>query len=209
MTATVPTAVSAPDVAEAVDPQVGRILDAAYREFTAGGVRSTTMNRVAESAGLGVATVYRRFPQKALLVRAVILREVAAATSAVAGAMQGADSVEEQCAEGFSAFAHAVSARPLLVRLLRGDTEQDGSAIAPGELVDQIIAMTRDYLAAWIRDLQATGCYTSVDPEVVAEIEARLALSLVIAPDGRIPIGDANASREFARSYLVPLLGRP
>jgi AcrR family transcriptional regulator len=191
----------------AADPQVQRILDAAYGEFTRDGVRATTMNGVAERAGLGVATVYRRFPRKALLVRAVVLREAEAVTNAVDAGMRSALSVEDQCAEGFLAFGRAITERPLLVRLLRGDAQRDGQSVDSGGLADQIIANARDYIARWIRDLQAEGRYRSVDADIVAEIEARVALSLVIVPEGRIPIEDADATRAFATRYLVALLG--
>lgn len=192
---------------EEADASTVRILEAAHDEFTVDGVRATTMNQVAERAGLGVATVYRRFPQKALLVQAVILREAAATTMAVDTAMRGAGSVVEQCAAGFSAFAHALEERPLLIRLLRGETDRDGGLIAAGDLADQIIAMVTDYIASWIRELQAEGRYRSIEPDVVGEIEARLALSLVIVPEGHIPIHDFEAARTFAARYLVPMLG--
>lgn len=195
------------DLATRVDRSTERILDAAYEELTRDGVRRTTMSQIADAAGLGVATVYRRFPQKARLVEAVLLREAARATAAVDAAMRRAGTVEEQVAGGFTAFAHAITERDLLVRLLRGDVDHDGEAVAPGALVDQIMVMARDYIAGWIRELQATGRYRDVDAEVVAEIEARLALSLVLAPEGRIPMHDDAATRAFATKYLVPLLG--
>jgi AcrR family transcriptional regulator len=205
VTATAPAHVV--EFLEDSDPTTVRILVAAHDEFTEHGVRATTMNRVAERAELGVATVYRRFPQKAQLVRAVVLREAALTTIAVDTAMRPEDSVEEQCAAGFSAFARALEERPMLVRLLRGETDRDGGLIAAGDLADRIIAMVRDYLAGWIRDLQALGRFLSIEPEVVAEIEARLALSLVIVPEGQIPIHDNAGARAFAARYLVPMLG--
>ncbi len=195
------------DSAVRVDRSTERILDAAYEELTRDGLRRTTMNQIADAAGLGVATVYRRFPQKARLVEAVLLREAARATAAVDAAMSQAGTVEEQAAAGFTAFAHTIAERQLLVRLLRGDVDHDGEAVAPGALVDQIMVMARDYIAGWIRELQAAGRYRDVDAEVVAEIQARLALSLVLAPEGRIPMHDDAATRAFATKYLVPLLG--
>lgn len=192
-----------------LDATTVRILDAAYAALTEGGVRRTTMNQIADAAGLGVATVYRRFPQKVQLVRAVLLREAGRAVEAVDAAIVQAATVEEQAAVGFTAFAHAIADRPLLIRLLRGDGQHDGEAVAPGELVDQVMVLARDYIAGWIRELQAHGRYLSVDADIVAEIEARLALSLVLAPEGRIPMHDDAATRAFATTYLVPLLGRP
>lgn len=190
-----------------LDATTARILDAAYAEFTHNGFRRTTMNQVADAAGLGVATVYRRFPQKARLLDAVLLREAELATAAVDAAMTSSSSIEEQSGSGFAAFAHYLAGRTLLVRLLRGDADHDGEAVAPGEMIDQVMAVARDYIAAWIRDLQAEGRYRSIDADIVAEIQARLAVSLVLAPDGFIPIHEDEATRAFARTYLVPLLG--
>lgn len=189
------------------DAAVERILDAAYREIARDGVRRTTMNQIAAAAGLGVATVYRRFPQKAQLVRAVIIREAMEVTAAVARALEADAPFEEQAAGGFTAFAHAVHERTLLVRLLRGDTDHDGEAVAPGDVVDQVVGIATTCMADWVRSLQAQGRYLSVDADVVAEIQARLALSLVLAPDGHIPMHDDAATRAFALQYLMPVLG--
>lgn len=193
-------------VADAVDEVALRILDATYAVLSANVGRRTTMNQIADQAGLGVATVYRRFPQKPQLMRALLLREGARLTEVVGEAMTREATVEMQAAAGFSAFAHAIAEHPFLVRLIHGDS--DGWVLGGGDLADQLMAMARDYIAAWIRDLQEQGRYLGVDAEIVAEIEARLALSLIVAPDGKIPMHDEQASRAFALTYLVPLLGR-
>jgi TetR/AcrR family transcriptional repressor of uid operon len=189
-----------------VDRATERILDAACAEFARHGARRTTMNQVAATAGLGVATVYRRFPQKAELVRAVILREAEAVTAAVVAELERQASIEEQAAGAFVAFAHAISSRPFVVRLLRGDAEA-GDGAASGDLVDHLMMDARGRVADWIRELQAHGRYLDADPDVVAEIEARLAVSLLLMPDGFIPMHDDAAARGFAAQYLVPLLG--
>lgn len=198
----------APGRMEAVplDQAAERILDAAGAELARHGVRRTTMNQVADAAGLGVATVYRRFPQKAELVRAVILREADAVTAAVLAELERPAPIEEQAAGGFTAFAHAISNRPLLVRLMRGDADA-GDGAAPGELVDQLMTGAREVISDWIRALQADGRYRSADADVVAELEARLAVSLILIPDGFIPMHDDAATHAFAAQYLVPLLG--
>jgi TetR/AcrR family transcriptional repressor of uid operon len=189
------------------DAATARILDAAQDAIAQHGARRTTMNQIADVAGVGVATVYRRFPQKTQLVRAIVIREAARVTTEVDEAMQRNATVPEQAAAGFTAFAHAIANRPLMVRLLRGDNERDGAVVNAGELADRVMAGARDYLAAWIRALQDQGRYRAVEAEVVAEIEARLALSLVLAPEGRIPMHEDGSTRAFALRYLVPLLG--
>lgn len=194
-----------PGLLAAEDPSIVRILDAACQLLADG--RRATMNEIAETAGLGVATVYRRFPQKAQLVHALLLREAARAVVTVANAMDQDGTVEEQSAAGFAAFAHAIEHRPFLVRAMRGEGP-GGVAFAAGELADQVMVMARDYIAGWIRGLQAQGRYLGIDADIVAEIEARLALSLVLAPEGRIPMHHDAATRAFAAAYLVPLLGK-
>jgi TetR/AcrR family transcriptional repressor of uid operon len=189
----------------AVDQAAERILDAATAEFARRGVRRTTMNQVADTAGLGVATVYRRFSQKAELVRAVVLREAGRVIAAVMDELQRPASAEEQAAGAFTTFAHAVSRRPLLVRLMRAAT--DGEDAAPYDLVNQLMTTARQCISDWIRHLQSQGRYLDADPDVVAELEARLAVSLVLLPKGFIPMHDDVAMRAFATKYLVPLLG--
>lgn len=189
----------------AVDEVALRILDATYAVLSANTGRRTTMNQIADQAGLGVATVYRRFPQKPQLLRALLLREGARLTAVVGEAMARETTVEMQAAAGFSAFAHAIAEHPFLVRLIHGDS--DGWVLGGGDLADQLMGMARDYIATWIRELQAQGRHLGVDAEIVAEIEARLALSLIVAPDGKIPMHDEQASRAFALTYLVPMLG--
>jgi TetR/AcrR family transcriptional repressor of uid operon len=189
---------------EPVDQATERILVAATAEFAIRGVRRTTMNQIAQAAGLGVATVYRRFPQKDQLVRAVILREADAVTAAVVAELARPATVAEQSAGAFTAFAHAISDRPLLVRLMRRAASDDA---APGDLVDRLMTQARSRVADWIRALQADGRYLDADPDVVAELEARLAVSLVLVPAGFIPMHDDTATHAFATKYLVPLLG--
>src|SRR4051812_3767808 len=47
-----------------------RIIEAARKIFFAEGIQASTLERVAEAAGVGVATVYRHFKDKAGLLRA-------------------------------------------------------------------------------------------------------------------------------------------
>lgn len=192
---------------EDADATTVRILDAAFETLSTTGARRTTMNQIADLAGLGVATVYRRFPQKALLIRAVLLREAERLTAVVGAALEGESDVHLQAASGFGAFAQAVSDHPFLVRLLRGDDDDDGQLVASGALSDQLMVLARDYLAGWLRKYQAEGRYCSVDADIVAEIHARLALSLIVSPEGRIPMHDQEAVRAFAEQYLMPILG--
>lgn len=91
-----------------------RIVDAAREAFAADGL-DVSMTGIARRAGVGVATLYRRFPTKAALVREVFAEQLAACTSEVLHAAEDPDPwrgfcrvVEELCEmqardRGFSA----------------------------------------------------------------------------------------------------------
>jgi AcrR family transcriptional regulator len=68
-----------------------RIIDAAHTVFRAGG-HEVPMDRIAAEAGVGVATVYRRFPTREDLVRAVLVQRLTTAmTPALERARQNPD----------------------------------------------------------------------------------------------------------------------
>src|SRR4051812_23999967 len=60
----------------AADATQTRILDAALHEFAARGIRETTVDDIAERAGMGRVTVFRRFGSKERLADLVYAREL-------------------------------------------------------------------------------------------------------------------------------------
>src|ERR1700752_3588468 len=86
------------------DASTERILDAAVACFAEGDIRGVTMNQIAARAGLGVATVYRRFARRGDLVQAVLLREARRLIDAVDAAVSQDAGLEDQVTEGFVAF---------------------------------------------------------------------------------------------------------
>lgn len=186
------------------DESSRRIIDAARTCFAASGIRQTTMNRIAAEAGLGVATVYRRFPQKEQLVQAVLMSEAARFIADVDGKIAGASSPEEQMTQGFTAFVTGISSRPLLINAMRGDSEAGLPLLT--QHGEPVLALGRGFIAGTIRHWQDEGAIADFDADLVAEIFARLALSLVLTPDGLIPTGDDEVTRAFARKHLLPLL---
>jgi AcrR family transcriptional regulator len=181
-----------------------RILDGALERFGAQGIRSTTMTAVADAAGLGVATVYRRYPRKRELVQAVLLREVRRFIAEVDAKTAAATTPEEQTVEGFVAFVTGIASRPLLLVALRDDPELGLPMLT--EHGAPVLALGRSFVAATIRRWQREGAVADFDADLVAEIFARLAHSLVLTPEGLIPTADDAATRAFARTHLLALL---
>src|SRR5918995_449819 len=65
------------DVAEPIEDEAvtAKLLDAAAEQFRQIGIRRTTMEEVANRAGVARITVYRRFANKDALVEQVVRRE--------------------------------------------------------------------------------------------------------------------------------------
>lgn len=189
------------------DQLTSRILDAALACFADRGVRRTTMNTIAEQAGVGVATVYRRFPQKEQLATAVVVREVTRLFAGVENAIAGAGTAEDQLVEGFVTFATEIAERSLLRDML--DSDSGAAGLLVSGTGSPILELGRGFIADIIRRWQNDNHEPAVaafDADIVAEIFARLAHSLALSPDGMIPTTNTDQARHFARTYLIPLL---
>ncbi|MET8650293.1 MULTISPECIES: TetR/AcrR family transcriptional regulator [Nocardia] len=180
-----------------------KLLESALSAFLDFGIKRTSMGEIARRAGISPATLYRRFESKNDLVEAVSVREAQRFVADIDKRVQTVEGTENQLVEIFVAFIGAIAGNELLRRLLR--TEPD--LILPRLTTEggPILAVGRTYLAGKLGELR--GADDDFDADLVAEIMARLALSLALTPDGLIPLGDAEAGREFARRTLLPMVG--
>lgn len=181
-----------------------RILDAALAEFSAHGLRRTGMEDLAKRAGVGRATVYRRFSDKDELVRAVILRETQRFIAAFDAVVRRHGRISDQIIEGWVFAISHVRAHPLFSGLLKADPE----AILPFLTVHNgvLLAAARDFVVPFIRAAQERGEVPCFTPEPVAELMARIVLSYAISPEGCVDLTDETALRAFARNHLVPAI---
>ncbi|MBO0852735.1 MAG: TetR/AcrR family transcriptional regulator [Nocardia sp.] len=189
----------------ALDPTARTIVTAARICFTENGVAETTMQTVADAAGVGVATVYRRFGHKQQLVRLALMDESLRVTTVLAEVAAGCGGPEESIIEVFAAFVHEAAAPELLTRSIR-----ESPAVA--ELTefltdDAAIAISRTLVVTHLRQWREGGRLPAdLDLEIVGEMIARLTLSFIETPTSVIPLQDPAKARDFARNYLVPLL---
>ncbi|MEV6605989.1 TetR family transcriptional regulator [Kutzneria sp. NPDC051319] len=177
------------------------ILDAAVDELRDYGLRRTSVDNVARRAGLSRATVYRRFENKNVLVQAALVRESARFFGEIVAAVGPLPTAEQRLVEGFVVGLRKVRTDALLTRLLISD---------PEELVPYltlrgagVIAAASEFLVQQYREV---GSAMSRDPRVLAEMLVRLAISFTLTPAGSVAVDDDTAVRDFARSYLVPLM---
>ncbi|MEU1981490.1 helix-turn-helix domain-containing protein [Nocardia sp. NPDC019395] len=187
-----------------LDTRSRDIVDAARECFAARGFEDTTMVRIAETAGVGVATVYRRFGTKSAILRYALMAESQRVSTIVGDAMHRSAGPVGALADMFAAFVSEATAPRLLTRSLR-------STGAAGQLTDFLtgddaVAQGRELVARFLTYWQQRGELGSFDPEVVAELFVRLTISFITNPRGVLPLGDTEDAREFARRYLAPLM---
>jgi AcrR family transcriptional regulator len=182
-----------------------RLLDAALAEFTAYGLKRTSMENVAERAGLARSTLYRRFSSKQELVRAVALRQVRALLVHLVHQVEQLPTVEERLVEAFVAGVQRSRADGLLTRLLTSEPE----TVLPYFTThsDVGLQLGRTFLAEQLR--RSPGPKSAGDPEAAAEIIFRITSSIMLSPRAHIPLDTDEELRAFARAYLVPLLHLP
>ncbi|MEU7764491.1 TetR/AcrR family transcriptional regulator [Nocardia sp. NPDC049190] len=182
-----------------------RVLDAALLAFLDFGIKRTSMVEVARRCGLSLATLYRRFASKSDLIKAVGLRQTREFIEQVDAALQRQvdrdASAQDQIVELFAAFITGLRDNRLIHRLLATEPE----LVLPYLTTEgaPVIELGRDYLAEFITRLQQEGKLPDYDPEPLAEMIARTALSLALTPQTVIPLGDDVAIRQFARDHVV------
>ncbi|MFE3758487.1 TetR/AcrR family transcriptional regulator [Nocardia tengchongensis] len=185
-----------------------QLLESALSAFLDFGIKRTSMGEIARRAGISPATLYRRFESKNDLVAAVGVREAQLFIAAIDERVQAAavgKSGDAQLVEVFTAFIIQLANNKLLRRLLR--TEPDTILPRLTTEAGPVLAVGRTYLAEKLRALQASGDLPEFDADLVAEVFARLGQSLVLTPDGLIPLTDEAAAREFARRTVLPMIG--
>lgn len=187
-----------------VDPTTDRILDAAYQQLLDFGLRRASVEDIARRAGVARITIYRRYPNKDELVRAVLLREGQRVFRQVDAVVAPIDDLDEQLVEGFTAIWDATRSHPLLHRLL--ETESDLTVPSLTVHGGPVVAFGREYLAGHLERAQAQGRLHHFDPRSVAEVLVRLTLSFLLTPESVIPLGTDDEARRFARHFLLPAM---
>ncbi|MBJ7330874.1 MAG: TetR/AcrR family transcriptional regulator [Solirubrobacteraceae bacterium] len=190
-----------PDVAPPDDAVSERILDAALDLAAASGVRHLTMEDVARAAGVGRATVYRRFGDRDRLVEALNTREARRCLRTLAEAADPAAPILDQFADGFATSVRLLHEHPLLRRLVLVDR-----ATLLKSLDDGMFELARGFLASRIRVAQELGLVRDVDANQAAEVLTRVTTSFALLPTSVLPLEDPEGAREVARQLLAPIL---
>ncbi|KAA8887671.1 TetR/AcrR family transcriptional regulator [Nocardia colli] len=185
-----------------------RILAAAFEQIAVVGWRRSTVEDVAKRAGLGRATVYRKFPSKNALTEAVLLSELRKYLAGSTAATSTQPTATERMAESCAYTVEFLHGHPLLRRLLETEPEAVLPALTTGAA--PIVDLFQEFcVTLWKREFYgdtAVSEDTLRHLRTVAELHIRITLSLILTQPSSIPLDTADQARDFARRYLAPML---
>ena len=186
------------------DEMVDRIASAALDQFAEYGMRRSTIDDVAKRAGVSRVTVFRRFINKERLVQFVIAREIRRGVHELDRAWESQGSLEDRLVHGFSFAMRFTRGHPLFGRLLHSEPD----VVLPLITVDggPALALYRSLIAQRLRDEVRAGRAATGDVDSAAEVVARMAMSLLLTPEGVINLDDLESVRSFVRLALLPML---
>jgi AcrR family transcriptional regulator len=188
------------------DPLAERILDAALEISAASGVRHLTMDEVADRAGVGRMTVYRRFGGRQQLEEALAVREARRCLAELDSTVDPGAPVADQIAQGLLSTLRLIREHPLLDRMSRVEPAAALAALTSEGAA--VFAMGRAFVAVRLREAQKEGKVDRrLDAEHAAEILVRLGFSFLLIPQSVLPTDDDERMRELARTLIAPILG--
>lgn len=130
--------------ADLADDKAAAVLDAALQLFADAGFHGTTVPAVAEAAGVGIGTVYRRFEDKRALVNAVYQAQLASMEPMLL-ACEGPGSIRARHRAVFAAIFAWFEANPAGVRFLEmhhhADYLDDASRAAKVRMVERSVGL--------------------------------------------------------------------
>jgi len=192
-----------------LDPISERILAGALSCFQEVGIQRTTMDDIARAAGVSRITVFRRFDTKDQLVQIVVLRVMVEVNTLIRAAFLAEKNLERALTAALMASLRALRDHPLFAKVVRTEPESFVQSLSTDGAT--VIALVRSSVGEWL-GTTGGGPLSDEDAEFVAETLTRLGISLILTPNGVIPIDDDKRMQAYLARYVVPgiaLLAKP
>lgn len=185
------------------DEVATRVLDAGAALLFEFGLRRWSVDDVAERAGVGRTSVYRKFPTRDDIVHAVLARELRRTLAAIRTATAAEADFESKAVAGVRVCLGALEGS-VVDRLLVTDPAIFLPFLTTG--AGPLIAVARDAIANELQRIAPV-----IDPRHAAEIgefAARLGLSFILTRDTTVPLHDPEELAASIRRTIRPLLRR-
>lgn len=177
-----------------------KILDAARAEFERYGVRRTTIDDIASRAGISRRTLYRSFTSKDALFERLMVEDATALFRRLGEVAEGRDA-QGAIVECFTIGFQLIRDMSLVQRILESEPE----VLSPrGRDSAALIQLGAQFIAGSLRRSGVT--MPDEDLNAVSEILYRLAVSLLLTPEGQLDTSDPAAVRRYAQRYLARLV---
>ncbi|GAA1393578.1 TetR/AcrR family transcriptional regulator [Pseudonocardia kongjuensis] len=187
------------------DATAARILVAARRVAEEFGLRRFTMDEVARQCDIARVTVYRYFPRKDELIRALVLEELRLFTEEADKVVRGETTVDGTIVVGVRFCVGYLRSHVVLNRLLRTEPE----VILPHLTTSggPVLAMATEWIGEHVRrEMDVAGL--AVPPEHAepfAELLVRTVISLVLTP-GTLDLDSDEGWERVRRLYVAPFV---
>jgi AcrR family transcriptional regulator len=189
----------------ATDPIGDRILAAAAELVGRQGDQQTTMAAIAQQAGVGRATVFRRFGSKQEILDRALMRELRMLALSLQESATNAETAAAALIECFVLSMRAMRRRALLRRLAQLEPEK---LIAFTRLQrPPVLALWRSMYTSIVETFDTQG----VDPSeraALGDVLIHLTLGYSLVPESSIDLRDDEKLRRVAASVIMPVLGQ-
>lgn len=186
-----------------------RLLDATQELLAEKGIRSTTVQQVAERASVSRAWLYRHFADKPGLIGAAIVRLTESFWTDARAELDTLPTLEAQLTAGVGIGRGAYDdPGALLLRLRTEEPEAYAACAGAGVagLVPDLALFWRPFVDAAVDRGEIDAAH---DRTEVSEWVARVLISLGTMPGDTVDADDASSLRRHIHRYLMPALRTP
>ena len=186
-----------------------RLLAATEKLLADKGIRATTMQQVAEVAGVSRAWLYRHYPDKPAMIGAAIVRLNETFWSDARGELESIEGISGQLAAGVRIGRGAYDDPGALLLRLRTEEPEEFAACA-GAGISGLIPDLALFWRPYLDDAVARGeIHPDHDISEVTEWVARVLISLGTMPGDTVDPGDPEQVRRYFDRYVMPALTAP
>lgn len=178
-----------------------RVLDAAEACLERFGLAKTTIEDVAQEAGLSRATVYRQFGNRDALLLAVAAREADRVAGEAEVFLRRFDDVGSWLVEGILFCLREIPKRPLLMQFL--SPQELGTASQLVLTSDRMLAIGSEILRPMFEPARREGLlHADVELDALIEWVLRIVMSYLAVPGP--PARSEEDLRRLLRTMLLP-----